>query len=61
MTEAPVIRMDVRGQTGSFAIDARFSAGAGVTVLFGRSGAGKSTLINMVAGLTRPRDGVMHL
>ncbi|MFD1795929.1 molybdenum ABC transporter ATP-binding protein [Paracoccus aurantiacus] len=37
-----------------FTLDAAFSAGPGVTALFGRSGAGKTTLVNAVAGLLRP-------
>ncbi|MEZ5863820.1 MAG: molybdenum ABC transporter ATP-binding protein [Geminicoccaceae bacterium] len=51
--------IDVAGRHrfGSFAIDAAFSAGAGLTALFGRSGAGKTTVVNAVAGLLRPEQG----
>jgi molybdate transport system ATP-binding protein len=40
-----------------FALDIRFSAVAGFTVLFGASGAGKTTLLDCVAGLQRPDSG----
>lgn len=40
-----------------FALEARFDAPAGVTVLFGKSGAGKSTVAAAVAGLLRPDAG----
>lgn len=40
-----------------FALDVRFEAPAGVTVLFGRSGAGKTTVVRGVAGLLRPDGG----
>jgi len=55
--KSPVINIDVRGQAGTFSIDATIQAGPGVTALFGRSGTGKSTLVNMVAGLVTPTDG----
>lgn len=32
-----------------------------VTVLFGANGAGKTTLLRILAGLTRPDDGAIHL
>ncbi len=51
------IEVAVRHRLGRFAIDAAFSAGAGLTALFGRSGAGKTTLVNAVAGLLRPERG----
>jgi len=34
-----------------------FSAGGGITALFGPSGAGKTSILNMVAGLLRPDAG----
>lgn len=64
MTElsAPfVIDVDVQSRVGQLSIDAKFQAGPGVTVLFGRSGAGKSTLINMVAGLIAPQNGRIQI
>ena len=44
-----------------FALDVRFDAPPGVTVLFGRSGAGKTTVINAVAGLMQPDAGRVEL
>lgn len=61
MTEPPTLHIDVKGRSGAFVTDAKFTAHDGITVLFGRSGAGKSTLINMVAGLTRPEEGVIEI
>lgn len=46
---------------GDFALDVRFQAPAGITVLFGPSGAGKSSVINAVAGLLRPDSGRIEL
>ena len=40
-----------------FALDASFTAPAGVTALFGRSGSGKTTIVKAVAGLLRPDAG----
>jgi molybdate transport system ATP-binding protein len=40
-----------------FALDVRFDAPAGLTVLSGASGSGKSTVVNAVAGLLRPDSG----
>ena len=40
-----------------FALEARFRAPPGVTVLFGRSGSGKTTIVNAVAGLLTPDSG----
>ena len=52
-----MLELDVRQRLGDFALDARFTAGPGLTALFGRSGAGKSSLVNLIAGLSRPDDG----
>ncbi len=45
----------------SFALDVAFTAGPGITALFGRSGAGKTSVINAVAGLLRPQGGRIAL
>ncbi|MEW4528710.1 ATP-binding cassette domain-containing protein [Maioricimonas sp. JC845] len=44
-----------------FRLEARFTAGTGVTALFGPSGSGKSTVLALIAGLLRPARGVISL
>ncbi|MEI8395924.1 MAG: molybdenum ABC transporter ATP-binding protein [Rhodospirillaceae bacterium] len=51
------LEIDLEKRRGVFRLAARFSAGPGITALFGRSGSGKSTLINLIAGLERPDRG----
>ena len=51
------IEFDVAAILGSFRLDARFSADAAVTALFGRSGSGKSSVLNAIAGLLTPERG----
>jgi len=51
------LSVEVERRLGAFRIAARFEAGPGITVLFGRSGAGKTSLVNMIAGLLRPDAG----
>ena len=52
-----MLEVDVRGRFGNFFLDARFTARAGLTALFGRSGSGKTSLINLLAGLATAEDG----
>ncbi len=51
------LSVSVRGRNGRFSVEAEFSAGFGVTALFGPSGAGKTTLLKMIAGALRPEAG----
>lgn len=51
------LSIDVERRLGDFRLHAAFSAGAGITALFGRSGAGKTSVVNMLAGLLRPDRG----
>jgi molybdate transport system ATP-binding protein len=51
------LEVELAARRGRFSLDASFSAGPGVTALFGRSGAGKTTIVSMVAGLARPDAG----
>jgi molybdate transport system ATP-binding protein len=54
-------RFGAPGGSG-FALDLSFEAtGPGVTALFGPSGCGKSTVLAAIAGLLRPRHGVVRL
>jgi len=49
--------VDIAKRLGDRDIGARFSAGEGVTALFGPSGVGKTSILNMIAGLMRPDTG----
>jgi molybdate transport system ATP-binding protein len=56
------LHVDVRLARGEgFALDVRFDAAPGVTVLFGPSGSGKSTTLAAIAGLARPTSGRIAL
>lgn len=55
------LSVTLRHRQGAFALDMDFTAGPGVTALFGRSGAGKTTLLRAVAGLLRPQEGRIAL
>ena len=47
----------IRHRQGAFLLDVAFTAGKGVTALFGPSGAGKTSIVHVLAGLTRPNYG----
>lgn len=55
------IDIDVEKRLGDRIIAARFTAGPGLTALFGPSGAGKTSVLNMVAGLLRPDRGHIRI
>jgi molybdate transport system ATP-binding protein len=52
-----MIDVQVSLARGDFALEAEFTAGGGITAIFGPSGSGKSTILNLIAGLTRPARG----
>ena len=52
-----MLEFSARFGAGTFALDAAFSTGSGITALFGRSGAGKTTVLSLIAGLSRPDSG----
>lgn len=58
---AMAIDIDVARRLGDRSIAARFTAGPGLTALFGPSGAGKTSILNMVAGLLRPDRGHIRI
>ena len=49
--------VDVVVQRGGRTIQAAFTGGEGITVLFGPSGIGKTSVLDMIAGLLRPDTG----
>ncbi|MEM6712585.1 MAG: molybdenum ABC transporter ATP-binding protein [Pseudomonadota bacterium] len=55
------IDVALRKQMSDFTLDIAFTAGEGVTALFGRSGAGKSTILKVIAGLVHPDAGRITL
>jgi molybdate transport system ATP-binding protein len=56
------LHVDVRvARSDAFALDVKFEAPPGVSVLFGPSGSGKSTTLAAIAGLVRPSSGRITL
>lgn len=52
-----MLSVEMTHKLPDLALDVRFLAPEGITVLFGRSGTGKTTVVNAVAGLLRPQTG----
>jgi molybdate transport system ATP-binding protein len=53
------LAVKARMQRGDFSLDANFATDSRVTSIFGPSGAGKTTLVNVIAGLVRPKTGLV--
>ena len=56
-----MLSLDLEFHRAHFALQAQAEFGPGATGIFGPSGCGKSTLLSLVAGLLRPRRGVLTL
>ncbi|MFZ0661341.1 MAG: ATP-binding cassette domain-containing protein [Acidobacteriaceae bacterium] len=56
-----ILAANIEHHRGSFTLRAEFALRSQWTVLFGASGAGKTTLLRILAGLTRPASGSIHL
>ena len=53
-----MLTVDIRKHLSPlFSLEARLTAPAGVTILFGASGSGKTTVLRCLAGLARPDSG----
>ncbi len=56
-----MIDVDIEQQLGEFHLAVTFSADAPIVGLFGRSGAGKTSVINAIAGIGKPRRGLIRI
>lgn len=66
MTETPPawdvrLAKQLRGGASPFRLEVRFCCAAQRVVLFGPSGAGKTQTLRMIAGITRPDEGHLHI
>jgi molybdate transport system ATP-binding protein len=52
-----MLEVEIEHRLGAFALGLAFTAGPGLTALFGRSGSGKTSIVNIIAGLVRPERG----
>lgn len=52
-----MLNVEIEQRLGGFRLNAAFSAGVGLTALFGRSGSGKTSIVNAIAGISSPERG----
>jgi molybdate transport system ATP-binding protein len=57
----PVWEVELRGRLGELAVDVRFEAGDGPTILVGPNGAGKTTVLRAIAGAATGLHGRVRL
>ncbi len=56
------LRIDIRVTRGDFDLDTRFELPAvGVIAVLGPSGSGKTTLMSAIAGIVKPREGLITI
>jgi molybdate transport system ATP-binding protein len=55
------LRVTARKHLGSFLLDVDFTLNGNQIGIFGPSGAGKSVLVSLIAGLSRPDEGIITL
>jgi molybdate transport system ATP-binding protein len=53
------LEVEARTHIGDFSLDATLTTDDKVIAVFGPSGAGKTTLVNVIAGLVRPKTGLV--
>jgi len=57
-----MLEFDCRHQyPGGFRLDASFELTGRIGALFGPSGSGKTTIVSLIAGILRPKEGVIRL
>jgi molybdate transport system ATP-binding protein len=61
LSSASILDVKIAKSFGDFTVDVAFTAGAGLTALFGPSGAGKTTIVNVLAGLETPDNGFIKI
>jgi molybdate transport system ATP-binding protein len=58
---SPILKVSARKKLRDFSIDVDICIESNVAVMLGPSGHGKTTVLNMIAGITRPDDGMISI